>query len=150
MQSAIKFGAGSCRISLDIPESDLLNAAALIPLRGTVLMVTVQVDGARGVESAPRAKPKREESKGEYGAFWKRLIGHYTFENRPDVWELLRVDGPGEVRGEMHRIFKVSSRAQISPEALERFAAEQGAEAIVTLSRRAWADVQEQYGDANE
>lgn len=46
-QSAIKSGNDGMRITLDIPESDLMNALQLYALRGKVMQVTItQADSA--------------------------------------------------------------------------------------------------------
>lgn len=47
IQSAIKIGQDGMRIQLDIPETEMENAIALIALRDVVLRVTVEVDDAQ-------------------------------------------------------------------------------------------------------
>ncbi|MDP6769071.1 MAG: hypothetical protein QF704_00060 [Anaerolineales bacterium] len=43
IQSAIKVGSDGMRLTLDVPESDLEDAVALLALRDQVLRVTVEV-----------------------------------------------------------------------------------------------------------
>jgi hypothetical protein len=47
IQSAIKIGQDGMRIQLDIPETEMENAIALIALRDVVLRVAVEVDDAQ-------------------------------------------------------------------------------------------------------
>jgi hypothetical protein len=44
IQSAIKVGIDGMRIQLDIPESEIGNAVALLALRDRVLRITVEVE----------------------------------------------------------------------------------------------------------
>ena len=43
IQSAIKIGSDGMRITLDVPESDLEDAVALLALRDQVLKISVEV-----------------------------------------------------------------------------------------------------------
>jgi hypothetical protein len=44
IQSAIRVGSDGMRIQLDIPESDLQDAVALLALRGEVLRISIEVE----------------------------------------------------------------------------------------------------------
>lgn len=51
MQSAIKLGDDGMRIVLDVPESELPKAIALISLRKNVLRVSIEADGNNSVNN---------------------------------------------------------------------------------------------------
>lgn len=62
IQSAFKRhgGGDGFRIQLDIPESDMMNAAALMALTGKVLRVTVEVDKQGASSDDLEERPKRQ------------------------------------------------------------------------------------------
>jgi hypothetical protein len=55
IQSAIKLGDDGMRITLDIPESEMANALALIAMRNQVLSVTIAVEKqGKALEIVPK------------------------------------------------------------------------------------------------
>lgn len=57
IQSAIKVGDDGMRIQLQIPESEMPSAVALIAMRDKVLKVTIDVD------NQPTAAPRRRKAR---------------------------------------------------------------------------------------
>lgn len=138
--SGIRTGGDSMRITLDIPESDVGDAVALIALRDTPLRITVEVDG-----SPVATKSKAAKESGPYGKFWQRLVAN-GIESHPDLQQVLSdlgwMDNNNDVASAMREAFNVTSRSYISPESLERWATQNHLTSLVTFSRNARAAVE--------
>ena len=144
IMSAIRTGGDGMRVSFDIPESDVQNAAALIALRNCSLVITVHVD--TNPTATKTEKPKREtkakEPKGEHGLYWQEMYKRGVF-NFPDLIEVLPMDegdfhhNPMGVKECLKASFEVDSLTFISPFDFEQWCETQNLYTLINMSRQA-------------
>lgn len=142
IMSGIRTGGDGMRVSIDIPESDVIDATALIALRNCPLKITVEVDDspaatrivrpeekaatasldAQGEASEAKGK-KSSKPKGPHGKFWQELFRPdqhgASFFGEPNIREWLNQSRELDEsdKAVLHRIFGVSSMSFVSPDA---------------------------------
>lgn len=144
IQSAIRIGGDVCRVTFDIPRSDLANAVALAALQDSVLRITVEIDdGHLPVEFELRAEEEenqvlvvgereqeqlpvsgKDESrtvaeKGPHGKLWQ-ILHRKQFHYRADVQHALGLSGvpSAYVKKRLYERFGVTSQTFISADEL--------------------------------
>jgi len=149
MMSAIKTGGDGLRLTLDVPESDVLAAAALITLRNCALKITVEYDSNPHATKVVKVeKPKREKKpakeKGIWGKYWEVLCGTNFIFNHPDLQSALPMDMGGFDESHwtgykdcLKAVFEVDSLTFISPEQFEKWCEDNQLFSIITISRQA-------------
>jgi hypothetical protein len=132
IQSALKYGAESGRLTLEIPESDVQKSVGLIALKNLPLKITVEVD--EGHQGARRVKEK--PTKGEHGSYWQSMFKS-DFHGIMLLWDVLDVKDALEVKDALRKAFEVESLSFVSPPTFEAWADKNNLPQLVTLSRQA-------------
>jgi len=120
IMSGIRTGGDGLRLTLDIPESDVKDAVALIALRNCPLLVTIAVDGSpastRIERPSENGKPKsksKKEAKGPYSEFWRQMVLRGV-KNNLDLQDFLNCSIEN-VWDALHERFEVDTMATVSP-----------------------------------
>lgn len=155
IMSGIRTGGDGLRLTLDIPESDVKDAVALIALRNVPLMVSIKVDTSpvatriqRPDDEKPEKKkrekkPKAEKLRGPYGRYWQAMYKHGAL-NSPDLPAALNTSETGEkaIKQAIKDWFDVSSLTFLSPATFEDFCEHGQLHSLITISRQAEAEAQ--------
>jgi hypothetical protein len=133
IMSGIRTGGDGIRLTLDIPESDVQDAIALIALRNCPLIVTIKVDGSPVSTRVQRP----EDTTLADGYYWSYLFKQ-GFLNDVDMQEALLSDSDG-AHDALRKAFGVDHLStSVAPAQFEQWIREKGLkESFITMSRNA-------------
>lgn len=154
------------RLSFEV-DKEAWDACELIPKSATIKgVIWWESEGADFVPSVPpqavkepepikteddgyryngAEKKKKKAPSGPFSAYWSRMFAK-GFNNYPALIETLDCAGD-QIRLRLHDVFKVETCSDISPTEFEEWMKSEGEEtfaSLITLSRQAWAKVQDE------
>lgn len=121
--SALRFSKTRAKIRLDVPETELTEAAKLIGYTEHVMRLEVESTDKKAGKTKPERQPKVEKPKGMYGKMWEHLwLPRTGFLSHPDMLQVFSSVREIEEKPDDYPLDKlikdsigVDSRTQISP-----------------------------------
>ena len=141
IMSAIRIGPEITRLTVDVPQSEQLNAVGLQALLQKPLKFTVEVDdrpASARIERADEieAKQSKKKESGPYARFWN-YMHKKGFATYPDLQQVLDCT-PEHVWEQLHQEFGVETMSVVGPRQFEEWVQAKGiSENLVSLSRLA-------------